>query len=140
LHVSNLIVSCFFYARFKNSWFGLILFFFFLQLQKNKKKKKKKITFFLWMKMKEEERKITGRISYQIEIWFLHNTTTSSVQHPLTWEWTPHIGSHPMWEGVVHLLWCCCKSIIFPFVKLAGFISCNIYAKCDHFSASLSYF
>jgi len=46
-------------------------------------------------------------------IWFLHNTTTTTTQHLLTWGWAPHTELHPMWRSVVQLLWWCCKSIIF---------------------------
>jgi hypothetical protein len=46
-------------------------------------------------------------------IWFLHNATTTTAQHLLTWSGPHTLGFIPMWEGVVQLLWWCCKSIIF---------------------------
>jgi len=38
-------------------------------------------------------------------IWFIHNTTTISAQHPLIWGGAQYVRPTPMWEGVVHLLW-----------------------------------
>jgi hypothetical protein len=122
-----------------------------------KEQKKKKISFFLWMKMEVEERKIAGRISYQV----IDEEEEENHQH----SFQRKRKKQPIWQRFLtaaqleHTYSCHRRGIIsysniqidlkriFFFlragskfdatrikyfsVKLAGFMSCNIYAKCD---------